>query len=164
MTVELHRPVIVSRIPAGGLDVVVEASAAECSALALRMDVPEVRSLRCEFQLTALSSTIVAAKGFLRATVVQTCVISAEPFEAAVEERFSVRFVPLGTEQDDPDPDSEDEIPYEHGVVDVGEAAAEQLGLALDPYPRAPGAELPDLDDGANAGPFVALGKLQNRN
>ena len=29
-------------------------------------------------------------------------------------------------------------------MIDLGEAAAEQLGLALDPYPRMPGVEMPD--------------------
>ncbi len=42
-------------------------------------------------------------------------------------------------------------------MIDLGEALAEQLALALDPYPRKPGAKLPSeaSDDGAN--PFSAL-------
>ncbi len=83
------------------------------------------------------------ARGHLQARVLQTCVVSLDEFEAAVDEIFSLRFVPEGTETDDPDPESEDEMPYSGDVLDLGEAAAEQLALALDPYPRKPDAELP---------------------
>ena len=65
--------------------------------------------------------------------------VSAEEFPATVTEAFTVRFVPAGTEDDDPDPESVDEIPYAGGRLDLGEAAAEQLALALDPFPHKPG-------------------------
>jgi hypothetical protein len=32
-------------------------------------------------------------------------------------------------------------VPIEGGSIDLGEAVAETMALALDPYPRAPGAE-----------------------
>ena len=44
-----------------------------------------------------------------------------------------------------------------------GEAAAEQLALALDPYPRSPDAVLPDVPDDPEAQPFAALAPLQRR-
>ena len=40
MIPELHRPIAIERVGPSGLDVMVEASAAECAALARRMDVP----------------------------------------------------------------------------------------------------------------------------
>lgn len=161
MSVELHRPVSLNHIPDPGLDMLVEASSEECAALAVRMGLPAVRALRCEFHLSRLSQTIIVARGSLNARVVQTCIISAEDFEADVEEAFTVRFVPLGTENDDPDPDADDEIPYEHGMLNLGEAAAEQLALALDPYPRAPGAALPEIEDEGDSHPFAALRQLR---
>ena len=42
------------------------------------------------------------------------------------------------------------------GTIDLGEAAAEQLALALDPYPRAPGAVL-EMEEEPEAAPFAAL-------
>ena len=45
-------------------------------------------------------------------------------------------------------------------VLDLGEAAAEQLALSLDPYPRAPGAELPEVATEAEANPFAALRRM----
>ena len=81
------------------------------------------------------------------AAVTQTCVVSLDDFNATVEEVFQARFVPSGDESDDIDPESEDELPFEGNLIDLGEAAAEQLALALDPYPRLPGVELPAAED-----------------
>ncbi|HEY3848511.1 MAG TPA: DUF177 domain-containing protein [Acetobacteraceae bacterium] len=157
MTPELHRPVPADRIGTAGLEITVEADAAERAALARRMRLPDVLALRCTFRLVRLSASCVLAEGRLRAEVVQTCVISLDDFAAEIDERFRVRFVPVGQEGDDPDPDADDEIGYAGGALDVGEAAAEQLGLALDPYPRAPGAELPEIETETDEHPFAAL-------
>jgi uncharacterized metal-binding protein YceD (DUF177 family) len=157
MTPELQRPVAADRIGAAGLDVVVEAAPDELAGLTRRMQIPAVESLRCEFHLMRLTAATILAEGRLRARLVQTCVVSLEDFPAQIDETFRVRFVPDGEESDDPDPEADDEIGYAGGVLDLGEAAAEQLALTLDPYPRAPGAELPEIDAEAVEHPFAAL-------
>jgi uncharacterized metal-binding protein YceD (DUF177 family) len=157
MTSELHRPLPADRIGALGLEFTVEATAAECAALARRMDLPGVLALRCDFRLVRLTTDCILAEGHLRAKVMQTCVVSLDDFAAEVDERFRIHFVPAGQESDDPDPETEDEIGYTGVMLDLGEAAAEQLGLALDPYPRAPGAELPEIAQDEDAHPFAAL-------
>ena len=103
------------------------------------------------------------AFGTLVARVVQTCVVSLEDFTATIEECFTVRCVPDGEESHGADPEALDEITYADGMLDLGEATAEQLGLALDPYPRAPDAVLPDLPDDPEAQPFAALDALRRR-
>jgi uncharacterized metal-binding protein YceD (DUF177 family) len=147
VTAELHCLIPLDRIGAQGLEVVVEANAAERAGLARRMGIPDVQSLVCRFRVTPTGADRFAAIGHLSAQVVQTCVISLDDFSAAIDEHFRLRFVPAGEETDTIDPeDPVDEIGYQDGVLDVGEAAAEQLGLALDPYPRRPGATLPEHD------------------
>jgi uncharacterized metal-binding protein YceD (DUF177 family) len=147
VTPEVHCLIPVDRIGAQDLDVVVEASAAERLALARRMGIPDVQSLVCRFRLTRTGADRFTAIGHLSARVIQTCVISLDEFSAEAAEHFRLRFVPAGEETDAIDPeDPVDEIGYRDGVLDVGEAAAEQLGLALDPYPRRPGATLPEHD------------------
>ena len=89
------------------------------------------------------------------------CVVSLEPFETTQREAFSLRFVPEGQESETPDPESEDEIPYAGGTIDLGEAVVEQLALDLDPFPRKEGAELPSEADPANVSPFAALAALR---
>ena len=62
------------------------------------------------------------------------------------------------------DGDAEPVEPLDDGMIDIGEAVAQQLSLALDPFPRAPGAVLDeetDLSDGSpRESPFAALAKL----
>lgn len=161
---EFHRPIPIDRVGPRGLDVTVEATAAECAALAERMNLPALRALTCVFHLSREGQTRVLAEGHLRADVVQTCVITMEDFDASLEEVFRVRFVPAGEEREEIDLEEDDEVPFEGATLDLGEAAAEQLGLALDPYPRAPGAELPEIDEDAEAHPFGALGNLKRLN
>jgi uncharacterized metal-binding protein YceD (DUF177 family) len=160
MIAEFHRPLSLDRIGSRGLDLTIEANPAECSALADRMNLPAVLAVSCEFHLIRESRDIVLARGVLRARVTQTCVISLDEFDADVQEIFQVRFVPSGEESDDIDPESDDEIPFEGNLIDLGEAAAEQLGLALDPYPRMPGVEMPETGDEPEPHPFAALRRL----
>lgn len=157
---ELHRPVLVRRVGPEGLTIAVEASAAECAALAERMQLPKVLALSCRFDLRPGGRGAVDAVGRLRARVVQVCVVSLDEFEAAVAEDFTVRFVPEGQESEDDDPEAVDESPYRGDAIDLGEAAAEQLALALDPYPRKPGAELPEGAEGAGDPRLAALAEL----
>ncbi len=134
------------------LDATVDATAEECAALARRLDVPSVQSVRCRFRLSgADGSGRVVADGLLQATLDQVCVATLDRFTTTVTERFTVRFVPddqMPVDQEHGeaaalDPDEDDDLPYGNGTIDLGEAAAEQLALALDPYPRKPDAVLP---------------------
>jgi uncharacterized metal-binding protein YceD (DUF177 family) len=161
MIPELHRPIAIERVGPGVLNVVVEASPAECAALTQRMNVPAVLELTCAFHLQRETHRTFLAGGHLTARVVQTCVVSLEDFTTTLEEHFAVRWVPEEEESDDADPSAPDEITYVDGVLDLGEAAAEQLALALDPYPRAPGAVLPDSAEEHEAQPFAALAALR---
>jgi uncharacterized metal-binding protein YceD (DUF177 family) len=164
MTPELHRPIAVERIGASGLDLTVEASPTECAALARRMGLPAVQSLTCRYHLEQEAGPEILIRGHLVAQVVQTCVVSLEDFAATVDERFTVRGVPEGEETAETDPEALDEITYAGGTLDLGEAAAEQLALALDPYPRAPGAVLPEIEDASEPHTFDALGSLKRLN
>jgi uncharacterized metal-binding protein YceD (DUF177 family) len=160
MTPEFHRPLSLERIGPQGLDLTVKATPAECAALAVRMDLPAVLAVSCAFHLIRDGRDVVLARGALRAKITQTCVVSLDDFDAPVEEVFQIRFVPVGQETDDMDPESDDEIPFEGNVIDLGEAAAEQLGLALDPYPRMLGVEMPAVEDEPEQHPFAALRRL----
>jgi Large ribosomal RNA subunit accumulation protein YceD len=163
MIPELHRPLAVERVGLAGLDCVVEASRDECAALAHRMNLPAVLSLTCRFRLERDLAGALLAHSHLIARIVQTCVVSLDDFTTTVEERFVVRCVAQGMESDDPDPEAMDEIVCAGGIVDLGEAAAEQLALALDPYPRAPGAELPEIEAEPEPHQFASLDAFKRR-
>jgi hypothetical protein len=157
MTHELSRELAVDRIGPAGHDLTIEANAAELAALASRLQLPTVNALTCRFRLRPTQNGTFVAEGWLDAIVTQTCVISLEDFETLVSDHFVAHFVPAGSETDDIDPESPDEIPYSGGVIDLGEAAAEQLALALDPWPRKPDATLPTTATDDPTSPFAAL-------
>ena len=161
MTVALERLVPLDRVDTRGTDVVVEATEEERTALAQRLVIPAVLQLRCRFRLRRAAAGAVDADGILEARVMRTSVVTLDDFAQDVAEAFQLRFVPAGKESDDEDPDSPDEIPYEGTALDLGEAAAEQLALALDPYPREPGAALPEGSSDPAPAPFAALARLR---
>ena len=166
MNTEFSRPIKAAHIRGTPLSYELEADAQTRAALAERFSLPAIAALSGVFVLKHERSGIIAADLTMRARVTQLCVVTLEPFETEIEERVALHFVPAARLEDEEElaPESlegPDEIPYEDDVIDLGEALAEQLALALDPYPRKPGAELPAeaSDDGAN--PFGALkGKL----
>ncbi len=167
--VEMHRPIAVGQVGVLGLEREVIATAEECAAIAARLRIPAVAALACRFRLASLGGGVVAADGVLTARVTQECVVTTDPFEAEVQEAFRVRFVPedqfVEPDEDDLlDLESDDELPYAGTQIDLGEAAVEQLALALDPYPRKPGAalgegDLPADPDDEPTSPFAALAR-----
>ena len=156
---ELTRPFPIARIGAGAA-FVVEAKPAEREALSRRMGIMAIHRLECRFDLKRVEADVVEANGLLLARVRQSCVVSLEPFDADVEESFCVRFVPEGRQSEELNLECDDEVTYTGSVLDLGEAASEQLALALDPFPRMPGAELSGEAAGDSVGAFAALGKL----
>jgi hypothetical protein len=157
MSPELSRLIAVDRLPP---EYAVQASPPECAALAARLQIEAVESLVCHFTLRRQGS-VITAEGILEADVVQTCVVSLDPVGQRVEDRFTIRFVPDGREPTDDDPEAPDEIPYQGAIIDLGEAATEQLALALDPYPRLPGAELDPAARDPEPSPFSSLSALR---
>ncbi len=157
MTREFSRKLAIERIGPAGYDLTVEANAQELAGLAARLHLPAVNALTCRFRLRPTQNDSFVAEGWLDAVVTQTCVVSLDDFQALVSDHFVVRIVAAGSESDDIDPESIDEIPYSDGVIDLGETAAEQLALALDPWPRKPDASLPTAEMDEPASPFATL-------
>ena len=160
---EMSRPIQADRV-GDGLSLTVEATSGECDAIALRLRIPSVQSIRCTWVLRAGHGGIVEANGSLRARLHRECVVSLDAFSADVVEEFAVRFVLAGRESEETeDPDEPDELTIEDGALELGEATVEQLALALDPYPRKPGAELPTEVVDLSGNPFAALARLRGR-
>lgn len=147
---ELHRPVALAQIGLAGTAREVVATPGECGAIAARLRIPAVASLSCRYRLTAVGGGVVVAEGTLSAHVTQECIVTAEPFGADLREMYRIRFVPEEQFDDSEaapiDLDADDDLVYRGAHLDLGEATVEQLALALDPYPRVPGALLPMAD------------------
>ena len=149
-----------------------EATEAECAALAQRFDLVAVKRLVADVALEQDRNKVLA-KGRLDADVVQSCAISGEDLPVRIAEPLNLRFVPAGTAHR-PDEEVElalddlDEIEFSGTAIDLGEALAQSMALAIDPFAEGPDAdrvrrELGLLDEGS-AGPFAALAKLKQPN
>lgn len=142
MTPELTRAVRASEVGTAPRREHVAATAAECTALAGRFDLLALDVLTAD--LTAVRDAGgIRVTGRLTATGQQACVVSAEPVAFALDDAVDLRFSDAAT----PDGDEVelagtdlDVLPLDGDVLDLGEAVAQSLGLALDPYPRAPAA------------------------
>lgn len=161
---EFSRMVQVSRLRAAGETIDIAASPAERAGVAVRLGLAAVDALTASVRLTPLGAGVVAAEGTIRARLTQTCVVSLDPFEQELEAPLRLVFRP-GSAADRAadqtvDPEAEDETPYEGGRFDLGEAVVETLALALDPWPRRPGAllEVPPPEAGPD-GPFAGLAR-----
>lgn len=171
---ELSRIIKVRQLP--GEKVVVEADAAERSALAVRFGLSAVENLRAEIALEKEGKSI-RATGSLNAQIVQNCAISGEDFPVTVFEEINLRFVEESilpaTQNEDGEieieltADDSDEIEYSGDAFDLGEAIAQTLGLAIDPYAEGPNADAARKaagisDEDAPSGPLAeALAALK---
>ena len=161
-------PVAVDDIPDTGLHVAIEAAAAIRGELAELAALRELPQLSAVFDLTREGAGVHVC-GQVSARVGQTCVVTLEPVESAVEEAVDLKFAPASGA--DPAPkstrkrtrgDDEPPEPLVNGTLDLGALATEFLILGIDPYPRKAGAQFapPKLDD-AGEHPFAALESLK---
>ena len=180
---EFSRPVAIDRLPDSGQHERLEANADERAALARRFDIPEIVSLKAHAKLSRTDKGRgVKLEAEFEADVVQSCVVTLEPVPEHVAESFTIRFLPpervadweerhrrMGEEGELVDPDAPDPPEVLVGnVIDVGEAVAEHLALALDPYPRSPGASFAapppedEPEEPARPNPFAVLKGRRN--
>jgi len=167
----------------GELEITEEISAepGERAALARRFGLLSLDRLSATLRLErAGARNLVRVAGRLAAEVTQACVVTLEPVGAHLEKDFTLLYdldaaaaqgEAEGAREVVVEPEAEEppEPVGPHGI-DLGEAVAQQLAIALDPYPRAPGAPGAALPEepragagGARAaeGPFAALESLK---
>lgn len=142
MTPEFSRPERLDTIGDEPRTVRVEADDAERRRLAGRFGLVTLDRLEATFTLRRDAAGVLA-EGRVAATVTQACSVTGDPIAAVVDEPVTLRFVEPSEHADETELDDGaiDTIEIEGGTIDLGEAAAETLALALDPYPRSPAAE-----------------------
>lgn len=155
-------PVAVDDIPESenGLHIEIDAPAAVRGQVLALVEglstVHDLASLSGVFDLTRRGFKV-HITGRVRAKVGQTCVVTLEPIESAVDEEVDLTFAPpvdgldvesgeveLRRDYDPPEPLTGDKI-------DIGQLATEFLVLGIDPYPRKSGVEFAPLQAGEDA-------------
>ncbi|WP_253201088.1 YceD family protein [Sphingomonas quercus] len=170
---EFARPIRLDTLGEGAREVTIAAEADERAALAKRFHLLSIERLEATAALRREGERVFV-EGRLAAAVTQSCVATGDPLPATLDEPFALRFEPTTVagagdvvEEVELAEADLDIVTYSGGTIDLGEAVAETLSLALDPFPRAPDAddrlrEAGVLDEG-EAGPFAALKALKDK-
>ena len=164
MLPEFSRHQILTDPPQAGVEDRLEASTAECAALAERFGIEALKHFSARFTRKPYPGGGLFISGRLKAEPVQLCIVSLEPVTERLDKPFTLVVLPPdGTLSDEPD--GPDEIQADAtGHFDLGEALAEELSLSLNPYPRQEGAHLPlapeEAAEAAEAPPRNPFAKL----
>lgn len=172
--VEFSRPLALDRVSTTQHREEIAPTDKERVALAERFGLVSLDRMSARFTLKRVRKDLVRAKGHVTAELVQACVVTLDPIPARIDEKFEVDFLegahPAATDVELDVEGAEAPEPVPTGWVDLGELAAEQLGLAIDPYPRKPDAAVPaewaadpatELPPAPGPNPFAALEKLK---
>lgn len=165
--------VAVAQIPETGLHRDIEADQAIRRAVAEMGGLREVLSAQASFDVMPRSGGRFEVTGRVRARIGQTCVVTLEEIESDIDEPVELMFAPPEqipqmaslveeaeqSDEETPDPPE----PIENGTIDLGRVATDALYLAVDPYPRKPGAVFEPVVEAADPEdhPFAALKALQ---
>lgn len=140
-TPEFSRPRRLDTLGTAPVALTVEADEAERAALAARFSLIAIASLKGDLSLVR-DGDAVTVTGRVTAHVEQSCIATGDPVPAAIDEPLLLRFMPEAEiaasgmdEIELAEPDC-DIIGYDGGAIDLGEAVAETMALALDPFPR----------------------------
>lgn len=167
-------------VPPNGKTLRFEVGESERAALARRFDLVALHGFKGTVHVKPWRRHGLVMEGQFEADLVQSCIATLEPLEAHLSESFNLHFLPLDMIERDAaaaakreivvDVESEDPPEaIEGGRLDVGEVMAEQLSVAIDPYPKKPGAvfipEEPSDDEAVEfrPNPFASLEKLKKK-
>ncbi len=168
----------IEKLGATPAHVITKADANTCIALAEYLDVEAVENFRSELTVRRWRRYGALVEGNVSADIVQQCVVTLEPVRTPVSETVTARFLPASMIQADEDKDAgilidplADDPPeaFDGREINLGALLLEHLALGIDPYPRAPGAALPEsltpaaTEPGKRANPFQVLAKLRDK-
>lgn len=169
---DLDARVRVDKIPAAGRVVEIAADEDQRQHLAQRFRVDAVPSFGARVTATRFRGGI-RAQGEVWGEVIQPCVVTGEPVNQSIREPVDRVYLPGRDEASEHSAGAEvfvnledDDFPdyFEGEEIDLSDLVTEVFALAIDLYPRIPGAELPPEgagDDPAELSPFAALKALK---
>jgi len=162
-----------SSLSQGGDEVVIAPNEAERAALAKFAGLEKVKSLEARVVLNRPSPNRFLLGYSLRADIVQACVVTLDPVENRIALDFERELKLAHRQRRGAAPDTfeaaegQDEGPedIDSPQYDLAAPVMEEFVLAIDPYPRAPGAKLDLPEPGVPAAdnPFAVLKNLKKQ-
>ena len=163
-------PVVVAELPEGGREFDLKPDEAARASLARFAGVLAVPALTARLHVRPVGRDGAVVGGTIEGAVRQMCGVTLEPFDNPISESVSLRFAPPAAGANKPNDEVDVDLaeddppdPLVNGAVDLAVVVAEFLALAIDPYPRKPGAVFspPAEQGGQESSPFAALEKLK---
>ncbi len=133
-------------------------------AIAARLETPAVLSLN---GVATVTPTVEGAivEGAVKAAMRRACVVTLDPIDERIDETFSIRFARESDTAAEIELDLEEDWtePLDGESLDVADILVQQVALAMDPYPRKPGAEAPAAlkPSPEQVSPFAVLKSLK---
>jgi len=164
----LERIYNLGRLARAGDEVSITAKHDELLRIAQWAEVRALDALTARVSLQKLSPVRFDYEAEMRAEVTQDCVVTLEPVRSLVERRVKreLHFAEPGALAGEISVDAEaDDVREEISALhyDLAAPLLEELALAIDPYPRAPGVTFspPSDEDGPPESPFAVLKNLK---
>ena len=164
-------PVPLAEVQRGTVKRSLVADEAARTRIAKALGLESLVSLEAEMQARAWLDGV-ETSGRWSARIGQVCGVTLDPFESDLSGEIQVKALPEGAaalggtdesggERDlDPDADDPPDV-LEGDRIDLAAYVVEDLSLAIDPFPRRPGAELTAPEDKGELPPFAVLAKLK---
>ncbi len=154
-----------------------EATADELAALSHRFGLQSMDFLKGEVMMQRLSGKKIECRFKASAKITQQCVVTFKPISSQINLEFT-RIYDENLKGDHFEKEIEIDIeateeldPIVDGVIDLGAAVSEELGLEIDPFPRADGTDYTEFGIGPEIteeevkqnNPFSVLAELKNK-
>ena len=143
---EFSHPISASRLSFKPATYRMAANEAERAGLAKRFGLISLSRFEAVVTLKREVGDAIRFDGEIDADLVQACIVTTDPVPARVSDVFTLIFradIDEATADQMALDNPEDEIiePLIGDSIDIGEAVAQQLSVAMDPYPRSVGAQ-----------------------
>jgi uncharacterized metal-binding protein YceD (DUF177 family) len=144
----------------------IEATAEERERLSRRFDLLVLDRLVADVELRRENAEIILLEAKFEAEFEQCCAVTLEPVHGAVSAHFSLIYGPAPQNREEfilsgDEPAFE---PLYGDAIDIGEAVAQELSLAVPVFPRDPEAVIDGVDEAEPfEGPFAALAPLRTK-
>jgi uncharacterized metal-binding protein YceD (DUF177 family) len=165
-TPEFSRLVPLARLGSEPFRQQIEATAEERERLARRFGLVSLDRLTATVALHRESGGLVRLDADFAAEFTQECVVTLEPVSGNTAQSFTLVYGPAeeGAGEIELDAEAPAFEPLTGEAIDIGEAVAQELSLALPEFPRDPDALLdPAAAAEAPGGLFAALAKLRRQ-
>src|SRR5215472_9992031 len=164
LILEFPRPVPLARLGSEAFRQRIEATPNERAGLARRFDLISLDHLAATVELRRQGAKVVLLEAAFEAKFVQSCVITLEPVAGTISNRFSLVYGPPETEPPQIEPGEDEAVfePLKGDAIDIGEAVAQELSLALPVFPHLPEARIEtDAATALSGGAFAVLARLR---